>query len=129
MSLPINSPLLTAISIGLSMLLLGGFLGGELAKKRLDKAEIKEIQKQQNDLLLKIEAANKIALQNEQRALAHIDSIYQVLDDLAVQEVNVRTEINRLREGLVRKRKALADTKSNLSKQIKNSPFTFFEND
>ena len=129
MTIPSNSPLLTLISFGLGLLLLGGFVGGELAKKRQDKAEIKEIQKQQNELLLKIEAASKIALQNEQRALAHIDSIYQVLDDLAVQEVNVRTEINRLREGLVRKRKVLADTKSKLSDQSKNSPFTFFEND
>lgn len=129
MTLPTNSPLLTLLSIGLSMLLLGGFLGGEIAKKRQDKAELKEIQKQQNDLLIKMEAASKIAFQNEQIALSQIDSIYQVLNDLAIREVNVRTEISRLREDLARKRKVLADTKSKLSDQSKNSPFTFFEND
>lgn len=121
MTLPSTSPLLTIISFGLGLLL----LGGELAKKRQDKAEIKEIQKQQNELLAKLEESRKIALQNEQRALAHIDSIYQVLDVLAVQALNVRTEINRLREGLTRKRKALVTTKNTLSEQSKKSPFNF----
>ncbi|MDX2070802.1 MAG: hypothetical protein SFV55_20400 [Haliscomenobacter sp.] len=125
MSLPPNSPLLTIISFGLGLLLLGGFLGGELAKKRQDKAEIKEIQKQQNELLSKLEESRKIALQNEQRALAHIDSIYQVLDVLAMQELNVRSEINRLRDELQRKRKALVTTKSKLSEQSKKSTFSF----
>ncbi|WP_421795229.1 hypothetical protein [Haliscomenobacter sp.] len=125
MTLPSNSPLLTIISFGLGLLLLGGFLGGELAKKRQDKVEIKEIQKQQNELLAKLEESRKIALQNEQRALAHIDSIYKVIDDLAIQELNVRTEINRLREGLARKRKALVTTTNKLSQESKKSAFTF----
>lgn len=40
MTLPTSSPLLTLLSFGLSILLLGGFWGGEIARKRQDKVEI-----------------------------------------------------------------------------------------
>jgi len=123
-----NSSLLTLLGFGISVLLLGGFLGGTISRRQQVKEEIKEIQRQQQEVLLRIEADRKQALLNEQRALAQIDSVYQVLDALAVREGKIRGNIQEARSKVARGQDQLDHLKKDFSEQAKKSGFTLYEN-
>ncbi len=120
-----SSPILTLVGLGISILLLGGVLGGVISRKQQVKEEIKEIQKQQQEVLLRIEADRKQALENEQRALAQIDSVYQVLDVLAVREGKIRGNINDTRKNIERLRDQANKTQSELAKAAEKSVISF----
>jgi predicted phage-related endonuclease len=123
-----NSSLLTLLGFGISVLLLGGFLGGTISRRQQVKEEIKEIQKQQQEVLLRIEADRKQALLNEQRALAQIDSVYQVLDALAVREGKIRGNIQEARGKVARGQDQLDRLKNDFSEQAQKSGFTLYGN-
>ena len=123
-----SSPILTLVGLGISILLLGGVLGGVISRKQQVKEEIKEIQKQQQEVLLRMEADRKQALENEQRALAQIDSVYQVLDALAVREGKIRGNINEARGKVARGQERIDQIKSDFSEQVKKSGFTLYGN-
>lgn len=125
MSIPINSTL-TFISFGLITLLFGGFVGGEIATRRQTKAEIKEIQQKQNEILGKMEMAQQLALENEKKALDQIDSIYNFLGVLATKEAGVRSNINKIRDRITNNGKAIDKIKEELGKQSKDSGFSFY---
>ena len=123
-----SSPLLTLVGLGISVLLLGGFLGGVISRKQQVKEEIKEIQKMQHEVLLRIEADRKQALLNEQRALSQIDSVYQVLDALAVREGKIRGNIQEARGKVAKGQEQLDRLKNDFSEQAKKSGFTLYGN-
>lgn len=125
MSIPINSPL-TLISFGLISLLLGGVLGGEVASRRQAKAEIKEIQQKQNEILEKMEIAQQLALANEKKALDQIDSIYNFLGILAVKEAGIRSNVTKIRDRINNNGKTIDKIKEELGKQSKDSGFFFY---
>lgn len=123
--LNINSSILTLVGFGISVLLLGGAIGNTIARRQQVKEEIKAIQDQHRTVLEQIEASRKKALENEQRALAQIDSVYQILDVLAVREGRARGEIQDARSALTRLRSQTADTKAQLAKQAGKSEISF----
>lgn len=123
-----NSSLLTLLGFGISVLLLGGFLGGAISRRQQVKEEIKEIQKQQQEVLLRIEADRKQALLNEQRALAQIDSVYQVLDALAVREGKIRGNVQAARDKVAKGQVAIDKLKNDFSEQAKKSGFSLYGN-
>ncbi|AEE48473.1 hypothetical protein [Haliscomenobacter hydrossis] len=125
MTIPTNS-LTTFISSGLVFLLLGGFFGGEIVRKRQHKAEIKEILQKQQDILKQMELARQVALENEKKALNQIDSIYSILDVLAVREINARSSIGKVRDRINNNGKVMDKLKEELSKQSKESGFSFY---
>lgn len=123
-----SSPILTLVGLGISVLLLGGFIGGAITRRQQIKEEIKGIQLQQQEVLLRIEADRKQALENEQRALAQIDSVYQVLDVLAVREGKIRGNINEARGKVARGQDRIDQIKNDFSEQAKKSGFTLYGN-
>lgn len=123
-----NSSLLTLLGFGISVLLLGGFLGGAISRRQQVKEEIKEIQKQQQEVLLRLEADRKQALLNEQRALAQIDSVYQVLDALAVREGKIRGNVQAARDKVSKGQVAIDKLKNDFSEQAKKSGFSLYGN-
>lgn len=123
-----SSPILTLVGLGISVLLLGGVLGGVISRKQQIKEEIKEIQVQQQEVLLRIEADRKQALLNEQRALAQIDSVYQVLDALAVREGKIRGNIQEARGKVAKGQEQIDRLKGDFSEQAKKSGFTLYGN-
>lgn len=123
-----SSPLLTLVGLGISVLLLGGFIGSAISRRQQVKEEIKEIQKMQHEVLLRIEADRKQALLNEQRALAQIDSVYQVLEALAVREGKIRGNIQEARGKVAKGQEHLDRLKNDFSEQAKKSGFTLYGN-
>ncbi|GEM_PF-2093599 len=123
--LNINSSMLTLAGLGISVLLLGGAIGNTIARRQQVKEEIKAIQDQHRTVLEQIEVSRRKALENEQRALSQIDSVYQILDVLAVREGRARGEIQDARNTLGRLRLKAADTKTQLVKQAGESVISF----
>ena len=122
-----HSPILTLVGFGISVLLLGGFVGNVIARRQQVKEEITEIQQQHREVLERMEADRKRALENEQRALAQIDSVYQVLDALAVREGKVRENIAVTRNKIARGQERIDKDKEALSAQAKNSGFSLYD--
>lgn len=122
MTIPSNSTL-SIIALGIGIFLAGGALGGAMTSKRQAKAEMKEIQQQQKEILERMEAAHLLAVENEKKALNQIDSIYNLLGILATKEASVRSNISKIRDRINNNSNTIDVTKAELRKQIKEGRF------
>lgn len=110
-------PLLTIAAFGLSTLLVGGFVGGEFARRRDVKEEIRDMQKQQKEIMARMEATYLQSMENEKRALAQVDSIYSVLGLLDIKEGRIRGDIKNIQSTVGRLHKETDKAREKLAEQ------------
>lgn len=121
----LNSPIFTLLTFGLTTLLVGGFVGGEITRQRYVKEEIKAIEQQHKEILTRIEAAYHQSLANEQRALAQVDSIYTIVGLLDIKEGEIRGNIKKVQAAAKQGQGQTKKTLQTLADQGKNSIIDF----
>ena len=120
-----NSPITTIASFGISLMLLGGFLGSEIVKRRQMKEELLEIQKEQKATLQHMRETYEKALQYDQKVLVQIDSVYSTIALLNNQENKARTNVNTTKSKVEAQKIGIATTQKELAKAAKNSQVEF----
>lgn len=111
------SPLLTIAAFGLSTLLVGGFVGGEFARWRGDKTELKEMEIKHKETMDFMKSTYQLSVDNEKRALAQVDSIYVVLGLLDIREGRVRGDIKTVQDAAKRQRGHTEKARQDLARQ------------
>ena len=96
----LNSPLLTIAAFGISTVLLGGFIGSEIVKRRQMKEELLEIQKAHQETMKRMEATYQAALEYDRKTLQQLDSAYVTFIQLNTQESKVRNNVNNNRKSV-----------------------------
>ena len=124
MSIPIaHSPLISLAAFGLSLLMMGGFFGGEMARRGEVRKEIKDIQAQHKAILMHMDSVYSTAVAREKMALDQMDAIYNTLTTLTVQEGKTRTNINVDKDKVEKGKKDIASAKEELKKASLTSGF------
>lgn len=118
-----TQPLITLLTFGLSLLFVGGYLGGEMTRRRYIKEDIKALQQEHARTLARIDSLSQQALLNEKAALAQIDSVYQILGQLNAKEAKSRAAITATGADIERKRKNAAQSQSELIDAARESDF------
>jgi hypothetical protein len=121
----LNSPLLTLLAFGLSVFLAGNFLGSEWARRNNTKAEIKELQQKQKDLLEHLKNSWELARQRDSMTLAQVDSVCAILYMLDVKEGRIRGDLGKTKAGIKSLRDKGDKLKQDLAKQSSASDFDF----
>ncbi len=123
----LSSPLLTLLTFGISVFFAGGFLGGEWSRRSQTKAEIKELQQKQQDLLEHLKTTLDQARKRDSMTLSQVDSVCAILYTLDVKEGRIRGDIGKIKAGagqLLDKGKKIKD---DLAKQSAKSDFDFVQ--
>ncbi len=118
-----TQPIITLLTFGLSLLFVGGYLGGEMTRRRYIKEDIKSLQQEHARTLARIDSLSQQALANEKAALAQIDSVYQILGQLNAKEAKSRAAINATSADIERKRQNAAQSKNDLIDASRESDF------
>ncbi len=116
-------PIITLLTFGLSLLFVGGYLGGEMSRRRYIKEDIKSLQQEHARTLARIDSMSQQALANEKAALAQIDSVYQILGQLNAKEAKSRAAINATSADIERKKRSAAQAQSDLINAARESDF------
>ena len=114
---PTTSPLLTIAAFGLSTLLVGGFVGGEFARRRHVQEDIREMQKQHKEIMARMESTYQLSMENEKRALSQVDSIYTVLGLLDIKEGKIRGNIKNIQSTVDRLHDQTQKARARLAEQ------------
>ena len=121
--IPTGSPLISLAAFGVSLLLLGGYVGGEMSRRHEIKQEIKEIQMQHKNILAHMDSVYQSAVEREKQALEQVELVYNTLNMLTVQEGKTRTNINETRKQIDKGREKVASTLTELKKASTQSSF------
>ena len=119
-----NSPLVTLAGFGISVFLMGGYLGGEMSRNREINREIKDIQREHQAILTRMDSAYRVSVERERVALQQIDSVYVILGSLTAQEGKVRSSIKDVKGVIDRKRDQISSTKKVFAEAAKTSGFS-----
>jgi hypothetical protein len=119
-----NSPLMTLAGFGISVFILGGYLGGEMSRRREINREIKDIQREHQTILARMDSAYRVSVERERLALQQIDSVYVILGSLTAQEGKVRSSIKNVKNVIDRKREEITSTKKVFAEAAKISGFS-----
>ena len=118
-----TQPIITLLTFGLSLLFVGGYLGGEMTRRRYIKEDIKSLQQEHARTLARIDSLYQQALINEQATLAQIDSVYEILGQLNAKEAKTRANINTIDNNIKSKQKNAAQTQQELINAARESDF------
>ena len=118
------NPIITLITFGLTTLLVGGFFGGEMARRRHVKEDIKAIQLEHSKTLARIDSVVQRSMENEAAALAQIDSVYMIIGELNQLENKSRSNIRTVTDHLNDQRKKNAELREEFSKNAASGGFT-----
>ena len=121
--IPTGSPLISLAAFGVSLLLLGGYVGGEMSRRSATKQEMKEIQMQHKNILAHMDSVYQSAVEREKQALEQVELVYNTLNMLTVQEGKTRTNINETRKQIDKGREKVASTLTELKKASTQSSF------
>ena len=121
--IPTGSPLISLAAFGVSLLLLGGYVGGEMSRRSATKQEMKEIQMQHKNILAHMDSVYQSAVEREKQALEQVEMVYNTLNMLTVQEGKTRTNINETRKQIDKGREKVASTLTELKKASTQSSF------
>ena len=121
--IPTGSPLISLAAFGVSLLLLGGYVGGEMSRRSATKQEMKEIQMQHKNILAHMDSVYQSAVEREKQALEQVEMVYNTLNMLTVQEGKTRTNINETRKQIDKGREKAASTLAELKKASSQSSF------
>ena len=121
--IPTGSPLISLAAFGVSLLMLGGFVGGEMSRRSATKQEMKEIQMQHKNILAHMDSVYQSAVEREKQALEQVEMVYNTLNMLTVQEGKTRTNINETRKQIDKGREKAASTLAELKKASSQSSF------
>ena len=119
----INSPLVSLAALGISTFLMGGYLGGAMARKQEVKEEIKEIQAEHRAILLRIDSVYRTSVAREQKSLEQMDAIYTTLTTLTAQEGKTRTNISEATKTLQKGKEVIQTRKEELKQAASSSGF------
>ena len=119
-----NSPLMTLAGFGISVFILGGYLGGEMSRRREVNREIKDIQNEHKTILARMDSDYRVAVERERMALQQIDSVYVILGSLTAQDGKVRSTIKDVKKVIQQKQQAIATTKQVFVQAAKSSAFS-----
>lgn len=100
-----NANLVSTIVVGLGMALIGAFLNGQRIHSKQDREKIKEIEKIQKDTQFKIDSIYAHSVLKERAMLVHIDSVYQLLDQIYEQKVVSERQYARYKANIASQRK------------------------
>ena len=120
-----NGNLLQIITFGVSTLVLGSFIGGQFSQWGAQREDIKAIQKNHEEILKQINANLKSALEQDQRLVVQIDSVYSILDDLTIQEGKARANLTDTRKRFNRLQEQNKQSGEKLKDAAKNSRIIF----
>lgn len=118
-----TQPIITLLTFGLSILFVGGYLGGEMTRRHYIKEDIKSLQAEHARTLAHMDSVYQQSLLNEKAALAQIDSVYEILGQLNAKEAKTRTTINTIGNDIDRKRKNAAQSQNDLINAARESDF------
>ena len=121
--LPTHSPLISLAAFGVSLLMLGGFVGGEVSRRREIKEDMKEIQMQHRNILAHMDSVYQSAVLREQKALEQVEMVYTTLNMLTEKEGKTRTNIGEVRQRIDKGREQLVTTKAALKAASTSSAF------
>ncbi len=121
--LPTHSPLISLAAFGVSLLMLGGFVGGEMSRRHETKQDIKEIQMQHKNILAHMDSVYQSAVQRELQVLEQVEVIYNSLNVLAAKEGKTREDINNVRKNIDKSKEKSASTLAELKKASTQSSF------
>ena len=121
--IPTGSPLISLAAFGVSLLLLGGYVGGEMSRRSEVKQEMKEIQMQHKNILAHMDSVYQSAVLREQKALEQVEMIYTTLNMLTAKEGKTRENINETRKHIDKSREKAASTLTELKKASTQSSF------
>ena len=102
---------MTLAGFGISVFILGGYLGGEMSRRREINREIKDIQNEHKTILARMDSTYRTAVERERMALQQIDSVYVILASLTAQDGKVRSTIKDVKKVIQQKQQAIATTK------------------
>lgn len=120
--------LLTLAAFGLSTLLVGGYMGGEMARRQHVKEDIKAIQLEHAKTLARIDSVVQQAAENERATLAQIDSVYSILGELNAKEGKTRSNINATAARINQMQKGADKIKIDIKTVADDSEITFKTN-
>ena len=123
----LNSPLLTLAAFGISTVLLGGFIGSEIVKRRQMKEELLEIQKTHQETMKRMEATYQAALEFDRKTLQQLDSAYVTLIQFNTQESKVRNNVDNNRKWVDNQRNNISNLQKELSNAAMKSKLEFDE--
>jgi cell division protein FtsL len=129
MAISLNSPSVGLIALAVGTFLLGSQLGGEMARRREIKEEIRDIQRQHKETLARMDSVYKSALQRDAQALEQVNALYTLLNDLQIKEVQVRGNIAVVKKKIDENKQATQQLQNEVKKASENSSFTFYDNE
>ncbi|MBL7814633.1 MAG: hypothetical protein JNL70_06475 [Saprospiraceae bacterium] len=117
------SPLISLAAFGVSLLMMGGFFGNEMARRRETKQEIKEIQLEQKRILAHMDSVYQSAVLREQKALEQVEMVYSTLNMLTEKEGKERKNLAEIRTKVQKGQEALKTTTAELKQAATKSAF------
>jgi cell division protein FtsL len=127
MSISFANPNVGMIALVVGTFLLGNQLGGEWARRREVREDIRDIQRQHKETLARMDSIHKAALQQDAEALAQVQAIYNLLGELQIKEVQVRGNINQAKKKIEEGQQKTQALQNQVKEAAKNSAFSFYE--
>ena len=100
-----NTNLISTIVIGLGMAVIGAFMNGQRIHSKQDREKIKAMEQIQKHTQFKIDSIYAHSVLKERAMLAHIDSVYQLLDQIYEQKVVSERQYARYKANITNQRK------------------------
>ena len=127
MALSLTTPNVGMVALVVGTFLLGNQLGGELARRREIKEEIRDIQRQHKEMLAQMDSVHKAALRQDAQALEQVQAIYSLLNQLDIKEVQVRSNLNAAKKRIEEGQKETQRLQTEVKKAAEKSAFSFYE--
>lgn len=127
MALSLTTPNVGMVALVVGTFLLGNQLGGELARRREIKEEIRDIQRQHKEMLAQMDSVHKAALRQDAQALEQVQAIYGLLNQLDIKEVQVRSNLVAAKKRIEDGQKETQRLQTEVKKAAEKSAFTFYE--
>jgi peptidoglycan hydrolase CwlO-like protein len=127
MSISFANPNVGMIALVVGTFLLGNQLGGEWARRREVREDIRDIQRQHKETLARMDSIYKAALQQDAEALAQVQAIYNLLGELQIKEVQVRGNIQQTKKKIEEGQQKTQALQNQVKEAAKNSAFSFYE--
>jgi hypothetical protein len=127
MALSLTTPNVGMVALVVGTFLLGNQLGGELARRREIKEEIRDIQRQHKEMLAQMDSVHKAALRQDAQALEQVQAIYSLLNQLDIKEVQVRSNLAVAKKRIEDGQKETQRLQTEVKKAAEKSAFTFYE--
>lgn len=120
-----NSPILTLVALGMSLLLFGGFLGSQISKRQQIDEDLLKIRNEHKAMMDSVKVCYQKALEFDQKALGQIDSVYKTIALLTNQEGKVRATAAVTRQNVIKQQVAIDNLRNELSQEAKKSKLQF----